>query len=60
MKGLFTSLMFERGHGWSGLLVEPHPLIFAQVTLLKIIFEGSTSKKNLVKVRLPERKSLQR
>jgi len=25
-----NSLMFERGHGWSGLLVEPHPLIFAQ------------------------------
>ena len=28
----FTSLMFERGRGWSGLLVEPHPLIFAKVT----------------------------
>ena len=26
------SLMFERAHGWTGLLVEPHPLIFAKVT----------------------------
>jgi len=25
-----NSLMFERGRGWSGLLVEPHPLIFAK------------------------------
>ena len=32
MKTSFTSLMFERGRGWSGLLVEPHPLIFAKVT----------------------------
>ena len=23
--------MFERAHGWTGLLVEPHPLIFAKV-----------------------------
>ena len=34
VKALFTSLMFERGRGWSGLLVEPHPLIFAKVALL--------------------------
>jgi len=25
-----NSLMFERAHGWTGLLVEPHPLIFAK------------------------------
>ena len=28
---LFSSLVFERAHGWQGLLVEPHPVIFAKV-----------------------------
>ena len=31
----FISLMFERVHGWNGLLVEPHPVIFAKVTVEK-------------------------
>ena len=25
--------MFERAHEWNGLLVEPHPIIFAKVTV---------------------------
>ena len=28
---IFSSLVFERGYGWNGLLVEPHPVIFAKV-----------------------------
>ena len=28
---LFLSLMFERAHGWTGLLVEPHPTQFFKV-----------------------------
>ena len=43
MKTSFTSLMFERGRGWSGLLVEPHPLIFAKVTT-----QAASRKKILV------------
>ena len=33
------SLMFERAHGWNGLLVEPHPFSFAKVNIEVIIEE---------------------
>ena len=29
----FLSLMFERAHGWTGLLVEAHPTQFYKVSL---------------------------
>ena len=38
---IFSSLVFERGYGWNGLLVEPHPVIFAKVL-------NCTALKNLI------------
>ena len=35
---LFLSLMFERAHGWTGLLVEPHPTQFFKVANSQNLF----------------------
>ena len=42
--------MFERAHGWRGLLVEPHPMIFAKVTRPKRIgkSKGSPCRKKVL------------
>ena len=40
------SLMFERAHGWTGLLVEPHPLIFAKVTRLHSVGKDGATDTN--------------